>query len=370
MFSVHIESIKTIQEWLDDISYSTLNGRLMQILGQTGELYPDFNKFMGSIDRINPLYAFIFSVFRLGQATERTYLETFIPTKVINALITTGILVDKGKYFLMPDMGILPLKGMYFVTPLPETYPTVSRNSQFEQINHSVHLIMDEIISQPVGSDFLELNADFGLLANMAAVKGFKNIQIQPKHVDYIPFIRLNLVLNRYEGEIITQPVTKEYDLIAGINLSVKEKIKNRYLEISEEKDVTQLLAVFNRIKETGKAILLLESLGTIGEITVNELLKTMNEFSIQPIVLDKIQHPSFLILHQVRSSWEKQFELTPPEYVDYVQKVIEVSDGKAFVFTQLLKISKRQEDEPFVLFPFYNPKYSDPVYNYASLTV
>jgi hypothetical protein len=52
------------------------------------------------------------------------------------------------------------------------------------------------------------------------------------------------------------------------------------------------------------------------------------------------------------------------------VRNTVESSDSKTFVFTQLLKINKGKNNETFVLFPFYNPKYSDPVYNYASLTV
>ena len=53
-------AIRAIREWLDDISYSTLNSCMMLFLGQPGELYPDFVKFMRNIDRINPLYAFVF----------------------------------------------------------------------------------------------------------------------------------------------------------------------------------------------------------------------------------------------------------------------------------------------------------------------
>lgn len=371
MFNIdHTESIKTVREWFDDISYSTLNNCLMQFLGQTGELYPDFNKFVGFIDRINPLYAFIFSVFRLGQPTERAYLGSFIPTKVIDALIETGILENKGKYYQMPEIGFLPLNGMYFVTPLPEAYPTVSRGSRFRPVDYSVPLIMDEIISQAVGRDFLELNADFGLLANTAATKGFKNIHILPKHADYVPFIQLNLMLNQHEGEVITRNDSKAYDLITCINLSVKEKIERRNLNISDEKDLIRLFPIFDWIKESGQAILLLESVGTIGEIAVNERLKATNGFNIQSVVLNKIPYSSLLLTNYTQSAWEKQFELVPPEYVEYVKKAIDSPESKAFVFTQLLKISKQKSNEPFVLYPFYNPRYSDPVYNYASLSI
>ena len=76
------------------------------------------------------------------------------------------------------------------------------------------------------------------------------------------------------------------------------------------------------------------------------------------------------LLANYDQSSWEKQFELVPHEYENYTRKIIESPDCKTFVFTQLLKIRKRKNDETFVLYPFYNPKYSDPVYNYASLTV
>ena len=371
MFTIqHAEAIKVIKGWLDDISYSTLNWRIMQFLDQTGQLYPDFIKFVGNISRINPLYAFIFSVFRLGQPTERIYLDTFLPANVIEALLKTGLLRQKGKYYQMPEVGIVPLRGMYFVSGLPEVYPTVKRDILYKQVDDSAWIMMDEIVSQPVGGDFLELDADYGILANMAAVKGFKNIQIYPKHSDYIPFIHINLALNQHNGEVIIHSDTKKYDLIAGTNLSVKAKNVSRNLTISDETDINQLFSVFGKLKESGQAIVLLESTGTISEITVNKWLKDIKGYNVKSIVMNKVPYLSFAMTSYVQSSWEKQFELIPREYVDYVRKTIELSDSKAFVFTQLLKIDKQKTDEPFVLYPFYNPKYSDPLFNYASLTV
>ena len=360
-------AIIIIREWLDEVCYSTLNNRIMESLEQTGQLYPDFNKFMGCIDRINPLYAFIFSVFRLGQPTERPFLDTFISAKIFDAFVETGLFVKEGRNYRMPGIGILPLRGMYFVTPLPETYPTVSRNNRFKPVDQSVQLMMDEIVSQSVEAEFLEINADFGLIANIASVKGFKNIQILPKHSEYIPFIKLNLLLNYHEGEVISYNDIQTYDLIVGVNLSVKGKIENRNQKISDENDVIKLFQIFNHLKETGQAILLLESLGSINEIVVNERLKEADGFKIKSVVLNKIPYYTFILACYIQSSWEKQFELFPHEYVDYAKKTIELFDSKAFVYTQFLKINKLNTNEQFVLYPFYNPKYSDPVYNYVS---
>jgi hypothetical protein len=342
----------------------------MQNLGQTGQLYPDFNKFMGNIDRINPLYSFVFSVFRLGQATEQSFLETFVPTEVIEALIETGLLVKEDHNYRMPEVGILPQGGMYYVTSLPEIYPTVSRNCRLKPADNMVQLLINEMISLPVGFDFFEYNSDYGILANMAAARGFKNIRIYPKHADYIPFIKINLELNNHNGKVTTDFRTNEYDLIAGIYLSVKEKVENRNLNISDEEDIVYVFPVLHQLKATGQALLILESLGSIAEIKINEQLKKINKFNTKSVILSKMQNHHFLISGYNQSSWEKQFELFPDEYVDYVQKAIESSGGKVFVFIQLLKINKQKTDEPFVLFPFYNPKYSDPSFNYASLLV
>jgi hypothetical protein len=342
---------------------------MMQFLDQTGLLYPDFNKFMGRIDRINPLYAFIFSIFRLGQPTERSYLDGFLPSAVIDALLETGLLEQKGKYYQMPQIGILPLGGMYFATGLPKSYPTVLRDSKYVPVNQSIPLMMDEIASQPVGDDFLEFRADYGILANMAAAKGFKNVRILPKCPEYIPFIQLNFALNNHQNEIITDVCCEKYDLIVCIHLSVMEKIEIKNRDIPDEKDTIQMFSIFRQMKETGQAILLLESAGTIDEITVNEGLKEVGGFNIQSVVLDKIQYPPFVMANSVQSSWEKQFELVPYEYDDYARKTIESSESKIFVFNQLLKINRRKEVD-FVLYPFYNPKYTDPVFNYASFIV
>ena len=372
MFNLsNTEAIRVIREWLDDISYSTLNGRLMQFLDQTGQLYPDFNRFMGNIDRINPIYAFIFSIFRLGQPAERSHLDNFLPAKVVDALIETGLLINKGKYYQMPGVGIVTMGGMYFVSGLPEVYPTASRNSRYKPIDNFTQIFMDEMGSQPFGTDFLELNADYGILANMAAAKGFKNIQIQSKHLDCVPLIQLNLALNHHEGKIISDICRNKYDLIVCIYLSVKEKIEARKQEIANEKDITQLISVFRQLKDTGQAIVILESVGAINEITINAQFKGIMEgFNIKSVVLTKILFPPYLFVSYLQSSWEKQFELVPLEFEYYARKNIETSESKQFVFTQLLKINKDKNDEPFVLFPFYNPKYSDIVFNYASLTI
>ncbi|MEA4976901.1 MAG: hypothetical protein VB046_14295 [Paludibacter sp.] len=372
MFNIHhIEAIKIIREWLDEVSYSTLNGRMMQFLDQTGQLYPDFMRFMGCVDRINPLYAFIFSVFRLGQPTERFYLDSFLPSKVVEALLETGMLIKKDQYYRMPDIGIIATRGMYFVTGLPEVYPTVSNKyNPHKPIDQSVLLLMEEIVSQPPGADFLEINADYGLLANIAAMKGFENIHIIPKHADYTPFIQLNLALNQHQGSLITEGVSGSYDLITCFNLSVREKIENRNQAITPENDLIRLIPAFRQLKKTGQAILFLESIGTKSEIFINEQLKAMCEFNIQSVVISKVLFPAIAMTGYVQSCWEEQLDLLPNEYIDYIQKTIEVSGNKAFVFTQLIKIDKQKKKEPFVLYPFYNPKYSDLVYNYASLTI
>jgi hypothetical protein len=256
MFNIqHTKAIKVIREWLDKISYSTLNFRIMQFLDQAGQLYPDFNKFMRNIDKINPLYAFIISVFRLGQPAERIYLDTFLSTKVIEALIETGLLLQKEKYYQMPGVGIVTIRGMYFVTYLPETYPTSLRSNQYKSVDLSVQFIMDEIVSQPVGTDFLEVYSDYGILANMAAEKGYKNIYIQPKYPDYAQFIQLNLALNHHESNVSYDICHNKYDLIVSIHLSVKEKIAGRNQKNTNEKDIIQLIPIFCQLKETGSAM-------------------------------------------------------------------------------------------------------------------
>ncbi len=368
MFNIHTKSINTLREWLNEISYSALNRYIMQNIDQKGDLYPDFDKFMGIIDRINPFYAFIFSVFRLGQPTERTYLDTFFPQKVVDALLEIGLMEQTEKFYRMPQIGILPLEGMYFITGLPETYPTVLRNNFCKQVNQSVQLVMDEINSQPIGTNFLEFHADYGILANMAAFKGFKNTQIYPKHHSYIPFIQLNLALNNHEGKIITDTCNTEYDLITCIHFSVKEKIEKGELSITDENEIIQSFPVFCQLKERGKSILLLESIGTINGIAVNEQLKKIDGFKIQSIVLEKMSYFSLISSNYDQSSWEKQFELVPCEYENYARKTIELMENKTFVFTQLLKINKGKE--PFILYPFYSPKYTDPTFNYVSLIV
>jgi len=371
MFKIHhTDAFITIREWLDDISYSTLNRYMMKFLDQAGQLYPDFYKFIGIIDRINPFYAFILSVLRIGQPTERESLEKFLSAEIIEALLETGLLEQKEKYFKMPQVGILPLGGMYFITSLPETYPTSLRNNKYKPVDQAVQLAIDAIESQPMGEDFLEVYSDYGILANMAATKGFKNIQIQPKHPDCIPFIQMNLALNHHEGVVITDCCANKYDLIACINLSVKDKIEGRNQKIEDENTINQLLPVFRQLKDEGKAIVLLESVGTISEIKINERLKVMDGFNIQSVVLNKIPYPALALSGYVQTSWERQFDLVPCDYIEYVKKTIKSSESIVFVFTQLLKFSKRKKDEPFILYPFYNPKYSDPLFNYASSLV
>ena len=366
----HTEAIKEIRKWLNEISYSTLNSRMMQFADQKGSLYPDFNLLMGMMDRINPLFAFIFSVFRLGQPTERSHLDNYLSSAVIDALLETGLLEQNGKYYRMPHVCILPLGGMYFVTGLPNVYPTVTRNCHYKPIDHSVVMMMDEIVSQPVETDFLEYYADYGILANVAAAKGFKNIQILPKHADYIPFIKINLALNHHEGEVVTKNVTNVYDLIVCVHQSVTKKNETRNHDISDEKDIIQLFPIFHQLKETGQAFCILESIGTMHEIMANERLKEVDGFFVQSIVLQKMPYQYFVSVNYVQTLWEKQFELVSCEFEDYARKTIESTDGKIFVFTQLLKINKRKNDDTFVLYPFYNPKYTDPLYNFASLTV
>jgi hypothetical protein len=370
MFNIHTDSIRIIREWLDDVSYPSLNRNLMKVLDERS-LYPGYQRFMGMIDRMNPLYAFIFSVFRFGQPAEKSYLNNFLPAEVVDALFDVGLLVRKDKFsYGMPQMGILPLEGMYFVTGLPENYPTVPRNHPYKPVDESVRFIIDGMNPETDRTDFLEFYAGYGIFANIAVSKGFKKVQICPKYADYIPFIQLNLALNHHEAEIITDAENKKYDFITCVHLSVREKIESKRKNISDENDIIRSLPVLFQLKENGQAMVLLESVGSIGDIHANKIINEQEGMNIKSVVLEKMPYLSYAASIYSPSSWEKQFELYPQEHVEFLQKTAQFQENNLFVFRQLIKIHKDDAHQTCALYPFYNPKYSDPVYNYASLTI
>jgi hypothetical protein len=371
----NIESIKIVKNWLDDISYSSINKCLFQYIEQQNSLLPDYNSFINVFDRINPYYAFIFSVFRFGMPAEIQYFNAFMPKMIVDVMLDTGLLVRTNEFaYQMPQTGIVPICGMYFVVGLPVLYPTVSYNNRYKPINQHISMIIDEMISTyDKKNSFLETGADYGIMANVAIMIGYSNVKILPCNMDYKQLICVNLLLNNHKAEIISDNVdnNSEYDYIAG----------SKWIDIdmiNKENDHTELFHLFpeiDKLSDNGQAAILLESFGSIHEIFANKEVNPPDNITIKSIIIDKMPCLAYVINYNQNhlTSWEKRFELKRYQNQQIEQYIIE-NKNDIFVFKQLLKINKcgdcNKEKENFVLYPFYNPKYSDPLYNYASLTI
>lgn len=377
--SENIQNISTIKKWLDDISYQSLNKQLNTFLGQEHCIYPDFSLFMSNIDRLNPLYSFIFSVFRFGQSADLFFFKIFISEDVFNALVNTGLLIKNNDTYSMPEICILPLDGLYFITSLPKSYPTCSHGNPLSIITTDYSLIANELKRSENDSDnFLEFDSDYGVLSNFACLKGYQDVSVIPSDNAYKDFISFNLKLNNNKATITNRETLinneNKFNLIASINLYSHEINYDSFINnsITREEFIfpEKIVPITKLLNPNAIALIIIESLGNIYSIHINEKFNNSFKSSIKAevssLVLSKFPlHFHFhLYKNSILSETEKTFKTND---LQHNNKNIKSSED-IYVFKQVIKVKLHDNtDSSFVSYPFYNPKYSDPLFGIAN---
>jgi hypothetical protein len=375
-----IREISLIKHWLDDISYKSLNQFLNTFLNQKNTIYPDFSMFMANIAKLNPLYAFTFSVFRFGQPADLAFFQSFIPEKVFHALLRTGLLVKSSNNYRMPNICIIPFEGFYFITSLPSSYPTCSRNTLLNTITSDTSLIANELKNKFNNTtNFLEINSDYGVLSNIACSLGSNDVSILPSSNIYKEFILFNLALNANKAKIIDKEKLRSggvrFNLVAGINLCSNEIDYNSFeiINLAREETITDdlFLPLPTISNNDTLALLFVESLGSMHNIFLNEKINTLFKHSsgieVSSIVLSKMPLPLHFrnYAHSIMTEGEKRFKsitTNQPFNSTYSEETIKTI-GNAYVYKQIVQLKFcKNENNSYTLYPFYNPKYTDPL--------
>lgn len=375
-----IQEIATVKQWLDDISYQSLNQFLNTFLNQENTIYPDFTIFMGNISKLNPMYAFTFSVFRFGQPADLAYFQSIIPDKVLQALINTGLLIKSNNNYRMPDICILPFEGLYFITSLPRSYPTCSLNNSLNTIAFDTSLIANELKNKFNNTtSFLEINSDYGVLSNIACSIGCDDVSILPSCNIYKEFILFNLALNANKASIIDKETLlaggDRFNLIAGINLCSPEIDYNSFetINLAREETIAAdfFLPLTSICKNDTLAFLYIESFGSMHNIFLNEKIKNVIEHTkgieFSSIVLSKMPLPIHFNNYKrsIMSEGEKRFNsksTDQPFNSTYAGEKVNPK-GNTYVYKQIVQMKCCHNiKNSSILYPFYNPKYTDPL--------
>jgi hypothetical protein len=383
--SNNLNHLRTIKNWFDEICYSTINDSIISFICQKKILYPDYKLINSNMDKLNPYYAFIVSLFRLGQPSEQIFINRYIPSDVFHALSEVGLLINKDNYWQMPELSILPLNSLYFVVGLPNNYPSVLRDSKFKCITEdTLSLVYDQKINKKHDAKYLELSSDYGVISINAALKGYKNITIHPRSKIFVPLIKFNIGFNDFEdvnfkiASLNLKESIEKFDFISGNVLLVYYSYYLRTIskeEILKDNELEELfIQIDNLLMTNGSMSLILESFGTQYEILFNKgyLGNDRMKSSIRSIVLNKLSYYAYLqqYIKEKQADWEVRLESIPTSHFklpNLEEEEVNPQSEMLYVFKQLLK-HNINPDTKIVLHPLYNPKYSDPLFNYACL--
>lgn len=194
-------SLVIIREYLDEMMYALVDLRLSFEVpaGPTG--FPKFQSLKEIIKRLNSKHQAIFRLFRLGEAVDDASVRSTIPAKVLNALITTGVLSKADGEWRTRDMLIVPAEGLYLFVGIPASYPTASQPCRiwFDLSSHVVARALPVSLS---GLRVLDICSGSGIQLLLCAARGAAHgVGLELSHEAVIT-ARANSILNGLDHKV------------------------------------------------------------------------------------------------------------------------------------------------------------------------
>ena len=191
----------TIRQYLEEMMYSLVDLRLSfeAVPGPTG--FPGFQALQGLTQRLDTNHQVVFHLFRLGAAVEDNLVVNVIPQRVLDAMVSAGILEKKDNHWQTPSLLLIPAEGMILLVSVPASYPTAAK-PQGVWFDLSSHVVARSLPISLDGRNVLDICSGSGIQSLLCAGRGAKRVVGLELSEDAVTASRANAILNGFDSRV------------------------------------------------------------------------------------------------------------------------------------------------------------------------
>ena len=192
-----VTAVEEISSYFDDVGYRYINARTIP------EAFPKFEEIQERLQAYHDMHRFLLTVFRQGHAAEPIYFQHSLPPDVLDAMISTGLLVETsmGKW-RTPGLTLLPIEGLLLAFSLPPEYPIHTDAAQSVYLDEDSLWMTQVIPAHMANQSVLDVCSGSGILGLICAARGARHVLCLENSDKAISIARFNTALNGLAGKV------------------------------------------------------------------------------------------------------------------------------------------------------------------------
>jgi len=195
------EALAVIRAYLDESSFNYMSYR--QIPTNDSEIFPPFNHLQAGLSQCSATWRMIFTLFRQGHLAEENYIREVFPERLFDALVATGLLVERRKRtWSTPGLGLVGYHGLWLWVSLPPYYPTKHTPKQPVYLGFDSIWLTQSLPASLSGRHVLDVCAGSGIQGLVCAARGAAKVVGVEKNPEAVPIARFNAALNGFDDRV------------------------------------------------------------------------------------------------------------------------------------------------------------------------
>lgn len=370
-----------VGDFLRSVGY----GVIAHSLPRTGrdQVFPDFLELQRRLATLAPFYRFLYSLLWQGHEVNSASLKAALPSSIIDALQTCGLVMPEGPNFRTPGMAIVPFEGLLLTVAIPPQYPTAAWSKQPIYIGPDSFYLAGLFPPSMQGKRILDVCAGSGIQGLICLSRGAASATALEKNPAAAAVASLNAAINgladRYE--------ILESDLFSALDPSLTFDVvvsNPPFMPVMESIDypicgaggadgtelLSKIVVALPRLvkQDGGQAYVIANCLGSQTGINCNRDVVSavaVDGFTVRSVVRDKLPFPAYVrgVKHTLSLSCPEvsaeQHDRLIEEWVDELQSR---GTPAEYVYLQLLSFERIDGSGRLDHFPTYPVRESDPL--------
>jgi methylase of polypeptide subunit release factors len=376
-------ALKIIRSYLDKMDFAYMSYRI--IPEHDTKIFPEFSSLHSTLKHVFPIYRLLLTVFREGHAADEEVLRQALPTEVMEAMISTGLLVQNArKRWSTPSLAIVPIEGIYLLVSLPPTYPTAGTRKQPIYLGPESIWLTKALPATLAGQRVLDICAGSGIQGLVCAARGAAQVVGLEKSEEAVAVARFNAGLNGFsdvveirESDLFSALADNEvFDFVVSNPpfMPVMEDVEYPLCGAGGADGARILRRIFEglgqHLSANAQGVLFCNALGDQFSININRdlLSKMAKDERLDFCAFVNTKSP---IADYIKFTLDGNLKNTCPELSsrDRAQKIAAWQESlrqqqvpASFLYGQIIRFWKGRAETGITHMPAYNPLNTDPL--------